>query len=147
MPIICDNLVIYQLRKLKEKSGRTCSDSHARNEIVRDSTNKCCPLQRRVIRRNEANSGNNDSDGGVEPVNVLIPVGQGKWLITDMLSLGGAHLAIGTNSSFQSHSAQQDSRQRPPRELFRLRIKLDYDPIGKFINKRSRQMEGVPEAK
>lgn len=72
-----------KVRKLQSEK-LTSSDSKAGVEVVDDGEQSRLPLEGHPVGRDEAKNGNEDDEGGVEPVHMLMPVGPGHWRVGDV---------------------------------------------------------------
>lgn len=62
----------------------TSCDTETGVEVVDDSKQGRLPLQLHPVCGDEADHGHNDDEGGVEPVDVLVPVAPGDGLVGDV---------------------------------------------------------------
>lgn len=87
--------MIFWSRCEQELIKRTGSDSETSVEVVDDGEDGGIELDRDPVGGDEANHGNDDDEGGVEPVDVLVPVGPGHGRV------GNVHLVEVVSASAQ----------------------------------------------
>lgn len=66
----------------------TSSDSETAVEVVDESEDGSVELERHPVRGDEAGHGNEDDEGGVEPVDMLVPVGPRHGQLGNVRLLG-----------------------------------------------------------
>ena len=63
-------------------------DTEAGVEVVDDGEDGGLEVERYPVAGHEAQDGDNDDEGGVQPVDLLVPVAPGRWLVGNVNLLG-----------------------------------------------------------
>jgi len=141
------------VRAVSPKAVVSSSDAEASVEVIDDSEHGRLPRQRDPVGADESNQGNDQNEGCVEPVDVLVPVGQSDRLGCDVrllavVGLGGTHRnivgsAIGEVIGLRGLGAGGRSRRRHVEERTE---PTGYDrEVGSSFRKRKYSKVSVPE--
>ena len=85
-------VLVYMGAGWRITGKHTCSDAKACVEIIDDGKDDCVQVRRVHVSRSKANQWDENYECDVEPVNVLMPIRYGHWLVGDVNAPRHSHL-------------------------------------------------------